>query len=66
VQARTVVLIALLAVVRKFIIFDIAEAPPSTMLGLAAATLALGAVYWLIRDQYERDEERRRRDRPQG
>jgi uncharacterized membrane protein (DUF373 family) len=58
VQARTVVLIALLAVVRKFIILDLAEAPPLTMLGLAAATLALGSVYWLIRDQDERDEKR--------
>ena len=60
VQARTVILIALLAFVRKFIILDLAEAPPMTMIGLAAATLSLGSVYWLIRDQDERDEERRR------
>jgi uncharacterized membrane protein (DUF373 family) len=60
VQARTVVLIALLAIARKFIILDLTEAPPMTMIGLAAATLALGAVYWLIRDQDTRDEERRR------
>ena len=62
VQARTVILIALLAVVRKFIILDVSEAPPLTMIGLAAATLALGSVYWLIRDQDDRDEERRRLD----
>jgi len=62
VQARTVILIALLAVVRKFIILDLAEAPPMTMFGLAAATLALGSVYWLIRDQDDKDEERRRFD----
>ena len=60
VQARTVILIALLAVARKFIILDLSEAPPMTMIGLAAATLALGSVYWLIRDQDTRDEERRR------
>jgi uncharacterized membrane protein (DUF373 family) len=60
VQARTVILIALLAVVRKLIILDLSEAPPLTTIGLAAATLALGTVYWLIRDQDDRDEQRRR------
>jgi len=61
VQARTVVLIALLAIVRKFIILDLAEIQPLMMIGLAAALLALGAVYWLIRDQDDRDEDRRRK-----
>ena len=42
VQVRTVILIALLAIVRKLIILDV---------GRAAAILALGAVYWLVRDQ---------------
>jgi uncharacterized membrane protein (DUF373 family) len=51
VQLRTVVLIALLALVRKFIIIDAAHAAPSTLLGLAASVLALGAVYWLVREQ---------------
>ena len=61
VQARTVVLIALLAIVRKFIILDLAEIQPLMMIGLAAALLALGAIYWLIRDQDDRDEDRRRK-----
>jgi len=51
VQLRTVVLIALLALVRKFIIIDAAHAAPSTLLGLAASVLALGGVYWLVREQ---------------
>ncbi|MGG5823990.1 phosphate-starvation-inducible PsiE family protein [Falsiroseomonas sp. HW251] len=51
VQLRTVVLIALLALARKFIIIDPAHAAPSTLLGLAASILALGAVYWLVREQ---------------
>ncbi|WP_207540473.1 phosphate-starvation-inducible PsiE family protein [Sabulicella rubraurantiaca] len=51
VHLRTVVLIALLALVRKFIIIDAAHAAPSTLLGLAASVLSLGAVYWLVRDQ---------------
>ena len=51
VQLRTVVLIALLALVRKFIIIDASHAAPWTMLGLAASVLALGGVYWLLREQ---------------
>lgn len=55
VQVRTVVLIALLALVRKFIILDASNANPLTILGLAAAILALGSVHWLVRDQDRRD-----------
>jgi uncharacterized membrane protein (DUF373 family) len=59
VQVRTVVLIALLALVRKFILIDVTQEPPVTMLGLAASVLALGAVYWLVREQDQREEEAR-------
>lgn len=45
VQVRTVVLIGVLAVVRKLIIFDIEAANGVFLLGLAAAILALGSVY---------------------
>jgi uncharacterized membrane protein (DUF373 family) len=55
VQLRTVVLIALLALVRKFIVIDASHAAPATILGLAASVLALGAVYWLVRDQDRRE-----------
>jgi uncharacterized membrane protein (DUF373 family) len=48
-------LIALLALVRKFMVLDAAHAEPLTVAGLAAAILALGAVYWLVRDQDRRD-----------
>src|SRR5690349_3370770 len=44
IQVRTVVLIALLALVRKFIILDAPHAEPLTVAGLAAAILALGVV----------------------
>jgi uncharacterized membrane protein (DUF373 family) len=54
VQVRTVVLIAILALVRKFILIDFTQETSSTMLGLAASTLALGAVYWLVREQDQR------------
>ncbi|OAZ61265.1 hypothetical protein SRCM100623_02767 [Acetobacter pasteurianus] len=51
VRVRTIVLIALLAVSRKFIILDLHEVRPAEMLAFSAAVLALGVVYWLIREQ---------------
>jgi uncharacterized membrane protein (DUF373 family) len=54
VQVRAVLLIALLAVVRKLIILDLNETEAMQLLALAAAILALGAVYWLVRDQDRR------------
>jgi uncharacterized membrane protein (DUF373 family) len=55
VQVRTVVLIALLAVVRKLMILDLSTAPASQLLALAATILALGGVYWLVREQDRRE-----------
>ena len=54
IQTKVVVLIALLALARKFIILDIRETTPGYLLGLAATTLALGATYWLIRERDDR------------
>jgi uncharacterized membrane protein (DUF373 family) len=54
VQVRTVILIAMLAVVRKLIILDLAGTDAQHLFALAAAILALGAVYWLVRDQDRR------------
>ena len=54
IQTKVVVLIALLALARKFIILDIRETTPGYLLGLAAVTLALGATYWLIRERDDR------------
>jgi uncharacterized membrane protein (DUF373 family) len=51
VQIQTVVVIALLAICRKIIILDLAETDAWHILSLAAAILALGTVYWLIRDR---------------
>jgi len=55
VQARAVVLIAILAVVRKLIILDFATTDAAELLALVAATLSLGAVHWLVRDQDKRE-----------
>lgn len=51
VQVRTVILIALLALVRKFIVLDATKVDPMTIIGLAVAAVALGGVYWLVRDK---------------
>jgi len=54
VQIRSVVMIALLAICRKVIILDLRETDTSQVFALAAAILALGVVYWLIRDSDQR------------
>jgi uncharacterized membrane protein (DUF373 family) len=54
IQTKVILLIALLALSRKFIILDIKETSGSTMLGLAAITLTLGLVYWLLRERDDR------------
>ena len=48
IQVRTVVLIGVLAVVRKFILLEIETTSGLFLAGLAAAILALGLVYALI------------------
>jgi uncharacterized membrane protein (DUF373 family) len=55
IQVRAVVLIALLAIVRKLIIFDFATSDSLQLFALSVATVALGGVYWLVRDQDRRD-----------
>jgi uncharacterized membrane protein (DUF373 family) len=54
VQARTVVLLAMLAILRKLIILDLGETEALKIIGLAAVLLALGAVYWAVREQDRR------------
>src|SRR5260370_21141491 len=51
VQTRSVILIALLALVRKFIVLDPYQTEPSTLARLAGAALALGIVFWLVRSE---------------
>jgi uncharacterized membrane protein (DUF373 family) len=55
VHVRAVVLIAMLAIVRKLIIFDLAGGEAVELFALATAILALGGVYWLVQDRQTRD-----------
>ncbi len=50
IQTKVVLLIALLALARKFIILDMHETDAGQLLGLAAVTLVLAVAYWLIRE----------------
>jgi uncharacterized membrane protein (DUF373 family) len=58
VQVRTVVLIALLAIVRKLLIIDFTTTDAAQLFALAAAILALGGVHWLVREQDSRERAR--------
>jgi uncharacterized membrane protein (DUF373 family) len=55
VQVRTVILIALLAIVRKLMLIDPSVTDAAEVFALAATILALGAVYWLVRHQDRRE-----------
>jgi uncharacterized membrane protein (DUF373 family) len=54
IQVKTVVLISILALVRKFIILNIETTPATTIAALAFAVIALGGVYSLIREKDDR------------
>jgi uncharacterized membrane protein (DUF373 family) len=53
IQVKTVILIGLIALARKFVILD-PETGPAKIAALAGATLALGATYWLLRERDDR------------
>jgi uncharacterized membrane protein (DUF373 family) len=56
VQIQAVVVIALLAICRKVLILDPTDTDAWHILSLAAAILALGIVYWLIRNRDQADK----------
>lgn len=54
VQVKTVLLVALLALSRKFVVLEITTTEPAMVVALAGATLVLGLVYWLLRERDDR------------
>ena len=54
IQTKIVLLIALLAIARKFIVLDLGNVEAAQLLGLAAITLALAIAYWLMRERDDR------------
>ena len=49
IQVRIVVQIAILAVVRKFILLDLAKTEAMVLIGLGAIVLSLAALHWAVR-----------------
>lgn len=49
IQVKTVLLIAMLAISRKFMILDLDQVRADTIFALAAGVVALAVAYWLIR-----------------
>jgi uncharacterized membrane protein (DUF373 family) len=62
IQVKTVILIALIALARKFVILD-PDVNPGKVAALAGAILALGATYWLLRERDGRVAEETPRER---
>jgi uncharacterized membrane protein (DUF373 family) len=57
VHVSTLLLIALLAIMRQFIVLNATMVEPMTLFGLAVAVLALGVVYWLVREDARKSAE---------
>lgn len=51
VRMRSVLLIGMMATVRKFIVLDLSSADVPQVLALSASVLALGVCYWLVRNR---------------
>jgi uncharacterized membrane protein (DUF373 family) len=52
---RTVILLAMLAIVRKLIILDLSNTDRLHLVALATAIVARGTVHWLVREQDRRE-----------
>ena len=59
IQVKTVLLIALLAISRKFIVLDLNEVHAEMVLALSVSVIALAIAYWVVRGQ-EREVPRQR------
>jgi len=57
IQTRVVILIALLAIARKFIILDVHHVAWTEMLGMATITLSLAITYWILNQRIRRTAE---------
>jgi len=56
IQVKTVILIAILALARKFIVLE-PDVDPAKVAALAGTVLALGLTYWLMRERDDRKSE---------
>jgi uncharacterized membrane protein (DUF373 family) len=54
IQIKVVILIALLALVRKLIVVDFYAVSPASLAALSGLLLSLGVTYWLMRERDDR------------
>lgn len=57
IQVKIVVLIAIIALARKFLVLDPKDYDAAIMASYAAIALSLGIIYWLLCKQESRDED---------
>jgi len=50
IHVEAVLLVAMIAVLRKVITLDIKDLPPTTLLAIGALIIALASAYWLVRN----------------
>ena len=62
IQTKIVLLISLLAISRKVIVLDFEKTGTGELFGLAALIVALGVVYWMIRERDDRIAARAKAD----
>lgn len=48
IQAREIILISMMAIVRKIMLVDLSVQPALTLMWLALATFAMACAYWLM------------------
>lgn len=58
IQTKVVLLIALLALARKFIILDLDAVSANHLLALGVVTIALGGTYWLVCERDDRHQKK--------
>jgi len=56
IQVKAIILLALLALARKFIIINLETVEPFKIIALSLSVLVLGVVYWLL-DQKDKEKE---------
>jgi len=61
IQVKIILLIAMIALARKFLVLDLKEHEPAMIAALSSIALSLGVVYWLLSKRESRDKDLVRR-----
>jgi uncharacterized membrane protein (DUF373 family) len=64
IHVKTVLLVSILALARKFIVLDVSSMDAAKIAALSLGLVSLGGVYWLMRERDSWDAEREKEERP--